>query len=186
MKLSEIKNISNWEEKTRNIKIKSYLPILLKDAMINGANTENVKIDGLINACINKKDNMFYVDYVQLEVSKFFTIVNFYTDLDISGEDIYEVYDYCVESEIYSHIINRINEDEYKFLCELIDKYVSQEIKIKNSLEGIVASGISQFIEKIPTESSMKELVDKIPEVFKSLSPQNKKIMKGVIDGKLK
>jgi len=184
MKFSEIKkNIESGNMFADcGLEIKPYISILLKDAFIKGSDTENIKIDGIIKNCIEDRDGIKYINYMQLEMSKFIMILTLYTNIEDDSDDIYDTYDYLVSQNIWEYIINQIPEQEIEYLEMLINRCVHQEIEIGNSLGNILNRNLNKLISKIPTEKEMSKILNKLPKVLDSISPENKEIFKNLVN----
>jgi hypothetical protein len=181
MLYSEIKNN---QELIHNLKIKSYLPILLKDAIINGINNDSLEIDGLLVTSIIQKDSMWCVKYAHLEVSKFYLIVLLYTDIVFDTDDsLFDMYDFFVESCMYDIILSKIS--DINFLNDLIEKEITQYLALHNSLEytitKVLGDNLSKFVEKIPDEKGMEKLLKLLPNAINKVKPEYMDLIKDLM-----
>lgn len=179
MLLSEIK--SN-PEKIHEIKVTSYLPIVEKMIMIQGFDGEEERFYGIIDDCIKEKDGMYYVDYISKEISFVIAMVQRYTNIEFDDVEIHNtLYDFCITSGIWNIVLNGIPTDELYMVKNLLDNTLEQELKIKNSIEGILNRNLQAFIEKIPNEKSIKKLIAEIPKQINKIKPEQLGLIKDMV-----
>lgn len=176
MLYSEIKNdILNIEK----IDVKPFISILLKDAIINGNDSESLLIDGIIASCVKLKDGMYYIDYAALEVSKLFSIILFYTDIELDTDDsIYEIHDFFMSNSLSDYILYRIS--DINFLNSLIDSSLKQYIDIKNSIPNILQTAIMSILDRMPESKEIEKFLNKLPSMINNIKPENLEFLKNI------
>jgi hypothetical protein len=117
------------------------------------------------------EDGLHYVDFIDKEMVMVLFIVQAYCADSIEFDDIDEdsMYDFCM-SGLWQHVRDNIPEDEYKQFVNFVDDILSQEMKLKNSVEGIVARGINKLIDKIPTDKQLKSLAKSLVKDMKGFN----------------
>jgi len=180
MLYSEIKNNT---ELISEVTVKSYLPIILKRAIIHGINNEDAEIDGLISTCIELKDSMYYVNYARLTVSKFFLTISLYTDIVFDTDSMFDAYDFFMENNLYDIIASKIS--DLAITDKLIDMEIKQYLDVRNSLSFVVARSIDKALEKMPSEESLEKFFKKIPSLINKIKPENLEVFKEMIAKKI-
>jgi len=181
MLYSEIKNDI---ENIKNVKVKSYLPILLKKSVIHGINNDSLEIDGLLVSSIIQKDSLYCVDYTNLHVSKFYLVTMLYTDIIFDTDDsVFETYDFFMENDLFDYVLSQIK--DMNFLNDLIDKELSQYLDLHNSLEytitKVLGDNLSKFVDKIPDAKGMEKLLKLLPNAMNKVSPEMRDIIKDIM-----
>ena len=166
IKLSQIKENPSL---IKEIRVKKYLPIANKQITICGFNGEDGKrYEGIVEMCLKQnEDGLHYVDFIDKEIVMVLSIVQAYCADSIEFDDIEvdSMYDFYVESGLWKYIIYNISEDEYKQFVGFVENTLAQEMKLKNSIEGIVASGINKIADVINTNLNPMEL-NKLVKTF--------------------
>lgn len=113
------------------IEVKTYLPIneklILIQEVINNSNDDQLKFYN------TGKLEMFF----SLEVVKRYTNISF-TEKQL--EDPCKLYDLIVSSGLYDMILNKIGEQEYYFVYDVLKSQIKSIYKYNNSLMGILDS----------------------------------------------
>ena len=179
MILSEIKNDP---KKVNEIKVIPYLPIVEKMVMIQGFNGEEERFYGIVDDCIKEKDGMYYVDYISKEISFVIAIVQRYTNVEFDNVKIHNtLYDFCITSGIWNIVLNGIPTDEFYIVKELLDNTLEQELKIKNSIEGILNRNLQALVEKLPNDKQIKKLIAEIPKQVNKIKPEQLGLIKDMV-----
>lgn len=165
IKLSEIKENP---ELIKEIRVKQYLPIANKKITICGFDGDDGKrYEGIIEMCLKQnEDGLHYVDFIDKEMVMVLFIVQAYCADSIEFDDIDEdsMYDFCM-SGLWQHVRDNIPEDEYKQFVNFVDDILSQEMKLKNSVESILVQGINKIADVINTNLNPKE-INKLVKTF--------------------
>ena len=189
VKLSEIQKDNS---KVNKIQVLSYLPITKKMLMIQGSEEiDGIKeITGIVDDCIGYKNGMYYIDHIKKEVSFVFNMVINYTDLqldEIELEDGSTLYDFIITSGIWEYVNEKIPKEEYFKISDLMYETLEQELKIRNSFEGVISRNLSDLIDKMPTDKQLKSIgkslikdlnkldLDKVPMLKKMWETANGK-----------
>jgi hypothetical protein len=185
MKLSEIKMALDAGKtiESLNINVKNYLPIVEKMIMIQGfANEDNVHQNGIIDESIEFNNGMAHVDYFKKEISIVCNMISWYTDIEIDDIEIENtLYDYYITSGIWDYVKEQLN-NEYKIIIDLIDKSIEVELKKYNSMEAILNNNLIRFIEKIPNDKELKQLVKSTIKDINKLSWDKVPMLKQMFD----
>ena len=171
IKLSQIKENPSL---IKEIRVKKYLPIANKQITICGFNGEDGKrYEGIVEMCLKQnEDGLHYIDFIDKEIVMVLSIVQAYCADSIEFDDIEvdSMYDFYVESGLWKYIIYNISEDEYKQFVGFVEEILAQEMKLRNSIEGIVSSGINKLIDKIPTDKQLKSLAKSLVKDMKGFN----------------
>jgi len=162
MLFSELKENPN---KIYEVKVREYLPIMLKNTLIFGEKDENFDIDGVLDACIFEKDELFFVDHIKKELALFTAILFFYTDIEIDKNiSIIEVYDFMKSNRMYKVITDKLDSDLDLFT--LIDKQIEDSITQLNSVKFALMKIVNNFINKIP---DIEKVIKDFPKMIKKI-----------------
>jgi hypothetical protein len=176
------------------IEVISYLPIVEKMIMIQGAGEGDNRIYGILDDCIKEDNGIFYVDKFALETSFVMTMINRYTNIEFDETQVDNTYyDYVVMNGIWDYIKERIPKKEYEQVDEFLYDSI-REIKYKNnSIEAIIAKNLTRFIDiidkRLPDgkeiKSMAKSLVKDINKMDWSKVPQLKQMYDYATSGKV-
>jgi hypothetical protein len=135
-----------------NFKVKKYISVIDRIEFI-----ENIKEN-----CVEVSENgMFEVNYILVDMKIHLFLVDYATDVELDNDKIMEEYDFLLESGVMDYIIKNASamNDNIRFTAS---QTLSQEISNRNSIEGIIASGIYKLIDKIPNEDKWMEIAGSI------------------------
>lgn len=149
-----------------------YLPVSTKK--------EIVKM--VVDNCIYEKDGMKFVDVIKKKLSIDLALVNFYGSEDLIDIDMDELY----ETGKFEELKDTIPLSEIYFIEYAVDSVLEEEKEIYNSLSATVLRCFNKLISKMPDVKDYDKLLKKLPKVLDSISPENKEIFKGIIEGNLK
>lgn len=166
IKISEI-DINNYS----NIEAKKYLPFAVKKTMV----------DTMLNTAKTVENNIIKIDYALLQMVKEYILLNNYSNLDLSEEDMLTTYDYLKENKVVDYVIEEIrNNGELDFYNVVLAQEIEQIQKVDNSLESIIAKSLNTLIAKIPDEKGMAKLLKQLPKSLEKVSPETLEILKNL------
>jgi len=165
VKLTETNNI---DEVMETVEIMTYLPYSL----------QKLYIDDVMDLAIEENDNgTTVIDFLQLELAKNVYFCKYFTNLELSEDNIIEQYDYLNENEIFEYIYNYAQGSSLVKLQEALQSTLNQRVTLDNSLECVIAVSLNKLVDKIPnlTESQITKYVDKLAKSMKSFNPDSYK-----------
>ena len=133
--------------------------------------------ENIVKNCIEEIDGMKFADPIKKDIAINISLIRFYTNIDGDLDDL------C-EYGIMDYIVNKVSK-EYWYICDMVEQLIENELNIHNSLAGMLNRNIQLAISKIPNEKEMSKILNKIPKVMNGLSPENKEIFKGFLEGKV-
>ncbi len=164
----------NWKE---NIEFIDYVSSAMKEAIIIGDGDN----EGIVSECLDKREGSTFINYFLRDALLAIVLVREYTNVEFESGD--ELVDNIFKSNVVNIILQEI--PDAKLFVALFDKCLKQEVEIRNSLSGIVASALEKIIERIPKDIDAKKInkwIRDIPKAFEKLSPENKEILKKTIE----
>lgn len=148
------------EKEVQGIKVKQYLPMEDKMALIG--NIVNNSVD----------DNNFY-NPTRLHIYYVMGILNTYTDLDLGTETILNVYDKIVSNGLWKEINEAIPEEERNMIQDFTKRIIDNIYNYKNSAVGILESIGNNYQETKEEGKGLQEAIS---------NPANLKLLKEIID----
>jgi hypothetical protein len=148
------------------IEVYKYLDIISKDIMINGYSEKGeVYSKGIVEGSIIEVDGIATIDYISLEILITLNIIQNYTNIDfqIENGDL-TCYDVFKSKGIYNYVTMEIPHQEINFTMRLIEDCLKSKIQSMNSAEAIIAKYLGLLIEKIPSETKLKNMIGKIKD----------------------
>ena len=154
------------------LEVKQYLSIIEKNLIVNK----------VIDSCITIDENngLSKIDYFYKKLTTDILLLVNYTNIEFS-ENLIEDYDYLCENVGIERILNQIPITEVEFILDLVDCELTQIVKLNNSIEGILASKLDKVVSAIPSEKSIKKIINDIPKQINKIKPENLEILKGII-----
>jgi hypothetical protein len=169
MELLTIEKLREQNYILDGIQIKSYLPLVMKQSIINN----------ILSVCIideNKKKIDFSLKLFSLE----FNLVNQYSNLNCDVDDVIKLYDELKEHGVIDGILKQISESEVKFITNVLNEEINQIQVIDNSLEVIISNALDKLIEKLPTSKEINKMIPKISKELAKISPETLETFKNV------
>lgn len=111
---------------------------------------------------------------------KQFKIVNEYTNIDFSDEELIDAYDQLFEKGIIEYVSNRINKKEIEFFDIIIEKEIQQIHIVDNSLQYILSKTLNKLINKVPNSKEINKIITKVRKEINNISPEMLNILKDV------
>jgi len=156
--------IEQVRENPELIIIEKYLPFAFKKKMI----------EDIIETCTSVDENgVIHVDSALKQMGYEFVISTQYSNLDLSSDNIIETYDLIKESGIVDSIFNRVNDNELSFIKKCLDEQINYILTINNSIENLVAKGITKIANSFPDKNGWSKIIKEIPKQINKID-QNK------------
>ena len=154
------------------LEVKQYLSIIEKNLIVNK----------IIDSCIvlDEINGLSKIDYFYKKLTSDVSLLVNYTNVEFS-ENLIEDYDYLCENVGIERILNQIPITEIEFILDLVDCELAQIIKLNNSIEGILASKLDKVVSAIPSEKSIKKIMNDIPKQINKIKPDQLSIIKDMI-----
>lgn len=163
MKFNELKeNFETKENYKPKLQVKTFIGFMDKVILIEELKQKCIDIDS---------SGLYTIDYLtkSMVMDLFFVKNCSNIELDESeGVSMIDQYDFLTEKRIVESVLSKIKIDreyEYIKLVEWCDKTLEQEISVKNSIEGIIANGIHDLIDKVPNEKELQKIVKSIKDI---------------------
>ena len=134
LKLTVDKSVNTFDFNGVKIEVLKYLPIEDKKDLIQIAMQKSYE-DGLYNDIL--LDVYFHLNLVYL-----------YTNLNITDkqkEDEFKLFDKINSSGLMSAILDAMDEDEYEYLRNSLEKSIADQMKFKNSAAAVLQSVIQDL-----------------------------------------
>lgn len=171
MQIQELKNEDGAYNHKGNFNIKKYIPFIEK----------KILCEDIIDGCLEVNENGFLVvNNFMKKMLLDLKVVVAYTDIEF-GENVVNDYDFMVENKIIDKIKESIDDSELDFIESMVNKEIDQKIRIENSIESVIASKLQQLISAIPSEKSIKKIMNDIPKQINKIKPDQLSIIKDMI-----
>lgn len=143
---------------------KKYIPFAYKKEMVQT----------IVTSCITQNDEGIYI--ADLCMQEYFThkfIAEFLGTVFPEDKEL-EKYDELCSSGEMDKLIAQINDRDYWFLIESVEKQVEHDLKILNSIEGIISKLGLSLLEKIDKHLSPKG-ISKLAKAIEKFNPDTAK-----------
>jgi hypothetical protein len=141
MKITELKekyNI-NAEKALGLIEYKEYLPITEKYALATA----------VADACLNvDRNGLYFVDSFNLNIAFVVKMITTMTNIEIEPDEIFDAYDFLVQSEYMIAILEHISSD-YEATSEIMNIYINDKMSYENSTAKMLAEGLEVIYSSI-------------------------------------
>lgn len=168
-------NLITIEQVKENIElltVKQYLPFAFKKKMI----------EDIIETCKSEDENgILHIDSIFKQMAFEYSVINQYTNIELSNNDIIETYDLLKESGLVKDVLNIINIDEIQFIEKCLNEQIDYLLKTNNSIEVFVAKSINKIIEKIPSSKEISKMIPKLSKELNKIDPEKMKYVSEVI-----
>jgi len=163
MKFSELKEkILTNKLELQDLNIKEYIPLLLKQALVNQ----------ICEDIFEYENGIAYVKPIEKSISTMINVLMKYCNLEAdentSTEEIIEVLDLLIEKDIFRKIEKEIGEDVNRFYLTLDETITNVKIK-NNSIEAVISKGLDKFVNIIDKNMNVKEINKLIKTASKEL-----------------
>ena len=165
-------NLVTIEQVKENIElliVKQYIPFAFKKKMV----------EDIIETCTSTNESGFYIDSLFKQMAFEYSIVNQYSNIELSDNNIIETYDTIKEFGIVNHVFKSVEIEEIKFIEKCLNEQLEYLLKINNSIESVIAKGISKIVEKIPNSKEINKMIPKLTKELSKISPETMEIIKG-------
>ena len=128
-------------------------------------------LDDLKERAIIVRDNgMFEIDVLLRDTTINLGLLDLLTDIEFDDEFTFEQYDLLRKHNVFKAIyINCESEgNSLEYFFKLCTETLAQEVKLRNSIEGLVANGIMNLVNKIPDQDQMAKYI----KDFKGFNPE--------------
>jgi hypothetical protein len=173
MNFNEIKASIEEIGTVEKFEIKQYLPFTLKAIFVN---------DMIVSCIAENESNMKIIDFPQKRLCFDVYILRDYAGVEFNQDDICEQYDYLKEKGVVGYIMSRIDSEDLKDLKEMVEDSLAQELKVCNSMEGIVNSGITKLITKIPETGKIEKWVKALVKSMKDFDPKKQGMLQQMME----
>jgi hypothetical protein len=173
MKLQDlIKGLENKEIELNAISVETFISTHLKKTIADNVLSISLYLD-------SETDLLTYdpvlvdmwltllkiVDVTDIEIPELF-ITNEDGDIEPDFYAALIAYDLLVSNNIVGYVEGLLTNDNTK---ELVNIYINQKLSLNNSLSNIVNKKLNQLISLIPSESSITDILSKIPELLNGI-----------------
>lgn len=139
--------------------------------------------DSVIEASLSQNENDLWVcDFFNKRLIMDIGIIADFTDINLNQEETVSDYNTLTELGVMDYILENMNQNDRWFIEDMVDREIEQKIRVENGIEGILASRLKEFIEKIPDEKGIKKIMNDIPKVLNKIKPENLQILQGLVD----
>ena len=152
-------NIENFK---RNLEIKYYLPLKLKQKLVQE----------VISNCMEEKNEILYVNYFIKEMVYKLCILNYYTNYQFTDEIDY---DSLQEIRAFDYVIDEIkknNNDEIPKLELLLCETVREQKETHNSLSTIISKKLDEIIKVIPDKNEWSKILKNAVKILNKSNPE--------------
>lgn len=142
-----------------------------------------VMIDNIIESCVSEDEyGMKRINYPLLKLSKEYSIVKTYSNIDLAVEtSIVEAYEKLEENKIIENVISLICQDDIDFIDCMIDEEIRQIQTIDNSVSSVVAKALNKIVNKLPNNKDISKLIKDLPKTINKINPDKLKFVKDAI-----
>lgn len=146
----------------QDIEVKKYLPV-------------NEKLDLISNAINQSADDTRFYNVGKLSIFRDIGIIQHYTNINFTDkqlEDPAKLYDLLYSSGLLDNVLSVIPEDEYNWICDVLEDTVDSVYKYQNSVFGILNAVTTDY----------DNLNFDVSELQKNISnPENLTLLKDVV-----
>ena len=144
------------------IEVKKYLPV-------------NEKLDLISWVISQSADELKFYNVGKLMVFRDIAVVQHYTNIDFTDkqlEDMAKLYDIIMSSGLLDEILSAIPDEEYNWICDVLDDTVNSIYKYQNSVMGILDTVTTDY----------KDLNFDVKQLQENISnPDNLTLLKDVV-----
>lgn len=157
------------------IEVLRRLPMAEKMFVIEGYKDEKSAYSGLAEECTSTHGSIKKVDYCIKEIMTVTTIMNSYTNIDMT---IDFAYDKIMDSGIYKYVLSQIDTDDYKLFHELLEDNIKQKIELFNGIIAFLDRKLTELFNKIPDKKAMNKIIKEIKNIDEGKINQ----LKGIVN----
>lgn len=165
--------IEQVKENPELIIIEKYLPFAFKKKMI----------EEILDTCLSIDENgLLHIDSLLKTMAFEYSIVTQYTNINLSEANTIETYDILKENGIIDKVIKEIGNDELRYIEMNLNEQIDYLLKINNSVENLVAKGITKVANSLPDKKGWSKLIKEIFKGINNINPDKLKFIKQAID----
>ena len=141
-------------------------------------------IQEILDSCIVENEGIKFIDYIGKIYAIDVYILKYYTNIDLTGFTV-EDYDFLKENGVIEQIredILNVNEQDFIELMDCIDKELTQVTKSCNSLEGVLARNLKEFLGKMPEQNQIIKILKNIATSLNKFTPEKYTQLNKMID----
>lgn len=152
----------NIEKFKKNLEIKYYLPLKLKQKLVQE----------IISNCMEEKNEILYVNYFIKEMVYKLCILSYYTNYQFTDEIDY---DSLQEIRAFDYVLDEItknNKDEIPKLELLLCETVREQKEAYNSLSTIISKKLNEIIKTIPDKNEWSKILKNAVKILNKSNPE--------------
>lgn len=132
----------------------------------------------LLNSVTISEDGLKYVDFINKTIAYYFSLISFYTDINLDEHDL----DNLIRDGVVDQIQNEIPSSELSTLTQFIDATIEQEVSTYNNLSAVLNRTLTTLVDKMPSSKQITSWLNKLPKTLEKISPENMELIKQVIN----
>ena len=132
----------------------------------------------LLNCVTISEDGLKYVDFINKTIAYYFSLISFYTDINLDEHDL----DNLIRDGVVDQIQNEIPSSELSTLTQFIDATIEQEVSTYNNLSAVLNRTLTTLVDKMPSSKQITSWLNKLPKTLEKISPENMELIKQVIN----
>jgi len=152
----------------KDLEVREYLPFMFKKQMI----------ENILDIICTEKKNLIVIDYSLKALILEYQLVAQYSNIDVGEHNVVNTYDLLKEKGLVHEVVSKIPPSEYTFIEDIINSEIRQINDVGNSIENIIAQGISLLSEKMPDEKGIKNIIRTLGKEVNKISPDSLKMFK--------
>ena len=179
MKLKELKEQLNENFHVYSLEVVKYLPLIQKQQIARQA----------VEDLVYYENGIAYVDRTQKTVTLGIALLMHYCNVEIEEDDnsveLIDVLDVLIKHGFYNEIEKMIGDDLVEFYAIVDDMIENEKVK-NNSLEAVLAKGLTKFVEVVDKNTSpkqIKSLIKALSKEFKGFEPGKMKELQNMLMG---
>lgn len=152
----------NIEKFKKNLEIKYYLPLKLKQKLVQE----------IISNCMEEKNEILYVNYFIKEMVYKLCILSYYTNYQFTDE---VDYDSLQEIKAFDYVLDEItknNKGEIPKLELLLCETVREQKETYNSLSTIISKKLDEIIKVIPDKNEWSKILKNAVKILNKSNPE--------------
>jgi DNA primase len=153
----------------------------IKTKYVNMA-TKKQLCEQIVENSLVDNNGILSIDYINMRMGIDITLVQFYSDIDLSETDLDTLY----ENGTMDELKKSIPYSELNFIEENVNYMLDERKDVNNSLSSVINRNLSNLIAKIPDEKGIAKLMKKLPKALEKISPETLDILKGFNKGSIK
>jgi DNA primase len=153
----------------------------IKTNYVNMA-TKKQLCEQIVENSLIDNNGILSIDYINMRMGIDITLVQFYSNIELSETDLDTLY----ENGKMDELKKAIPYSELNFIEENVNYMLDERKDTNNSLSSVINRNLANLISKIPDEKSMAKLMKNLPKALEKISPETLDILKGFNKGVIK